>query len=1147
MVGAGFSLNAIAMETSRSRMPDWRGLAVELGRALVADEANRKKLFEDAGTVAEGYMRLAQYFEAKFGRPALDQFILASISDALYQPGPLHARLLSLPWRAVFTTNWDTLLERAAIELAEPVYFPVARPDQLMTAGHPRIVKLHGCVEKAHHFVFTEEDYRRYPHSHSTFVTVVRNALLEGPLCLVGFSGEDPNFRQWVGWVRDNTPEQHPLYLVHVSEQPMADFQIDRLRTQGVTVLQVGSSGVPPADTLESLLNFFKHGSDRTWPDVLDKLGIDDGAPQQISKALATIVDAYPGWLVCPTQYREKLASKLLHHDACTAANLPLMERLDYLAFRAMAMSWLGISVAADDAPLVDTTLAEYVATLGAAPPAENAISLGFARLSQAIHDLEIDAIDATFDCLGTLVANASAAHQDRLILERAIFTFRRLDREGASFLLANFASTDPLLQLRALALRLELHADEAALAAARELARKTTHLVRQFPYSERHASLEDAVSRMREQERRAHKLASGRRTSPQEGIPIDDAIDLRSARRRALECDVSIELRYISAVVRQPAHAPALGKQCRQAFGSGSFTTSVILNKELPSALRYSYQMARLPDSVGLMVCCHQVGLLTEPLQAAASWLELFDEPAALSVILRLVATGRTDSVKLLTRSTIARLPLSVATGVWPWLIAALEKGLRSDAWQPRHPDHALVEGCLDLARKLVIRLDARAGTSLLELTFKYALLLPAGGPSEMQSKLAEAVSETYNVVGSDAYAIALLDAARRALTDTGATSALGSVLSACKGYQARKDRQAGDLIDLCITSLQDSNQIVRWNAIHVVELLDALGCVRANDAVRIGEVVWTQDAWPNFGSNIEQHYLARWPGKRPERVRNVILAGVTSHSRPSDIIQAASLLAALNRVLSNRGQDGFSLNDEMQQALVESLEKLSERKPPAVRLFGVTKAEQAWEDAYSDLVATDPRHPGESAALLERAVSYGLISLVGLVRLQRAGVASRTLLLERLTLPISDDANQEWDVLLALMQAIQTPHLDDETRGRLFDEVSVRLRYPVGNLVAQALGIAVALVQDSVIEIPLRVSDVWLHSAAALAMTEYNDTREEVRYAAPTIRVSAGRLLVGLIARVSRYTEQSDVQTALDALRKDPLPEVRAAVASN
>ena len=60
----------------------------------------------------------------------------------------------------------------------------------------------------------TEEDYRTYPTRFAPLVNTVQQALMESIFLLVGFSGDDPNFLHWCGWVRDHLGPAAPrLYL----------------------------------------------------------------------------------------------------------------------------------------------------------------------------------------------------------------------------------------------------------------------------------------------------------------------------------------------------------------------------------------------------------------------------------------------------------------------------------------------------------------------------------------------------------------------------------------------------------------------------------------------------------------------------------------------------------------------------------------------------------------------------------------------------------------------------------------------------------------------------------------------------------------------------------------------------------------------
>jgi hypothetical protein len=117
MVGAGFSCNARPISPSAPGFPPWADLTSRLVEALYPEDASRRHDRDDALVrmlSTSGALRLAQEYEAAFSRKALDRLLIGAIPDAAYEPGPLHERLLGLPWSDVFTTYYDTLLERGA-------------------------------------------------------------------------------------------------------------------------------------------------------------------------------------------------------------------------------------------------------------------------------------------------------------------------------------------------------------------------------------------------------------------------------------------------------------------------------------------------------------------------------------------------------------------------------------------------------------------------------------------------------------------------------------------------------------------------------------------------------------------------------------------------------------------------------------------------------------------------------------------------------------------------------------------------------------------------------------------------------------------------------------------------------------------------
>ena len=162
----------------------------------------------------DDFLRIAQEYETAFGRSELHRFLHQQVRDDDFTPGEVHERLLRLPWRDVFTTNWDTLLERTRSKIVERGYSTIEDKGQISLASQPRIVKLHGSLPAQFPLIFTEEDFRTYPAKFALFVNTVQQAMMESVFFLIGFSGNDPNFLHWSGWVRDQLGAAAPrIYL----------------------------------------------------------------------------------------------------------------------------------------------------------------------------------------------------------------------------------------------------------------------------------------------------------------------------------------------------------------------------------------------------------------------------------------------------------------------------------------------------------------------------------------------------------------------------------------------------------------------------------------------------------------------------------------------------------------------------------------------------------------------------------------------------------------------------------------------------------------------------------------------------------------------------------------------------------------------
>ncbi len=306
MLGSGFSKNAKRTCGASKEFPDWN----QLGDAFY------EKAYGKKPEPMQRYMdplKLAEEVEASQGRPTLDRLVSSLIPDQEFSPSDIHVSLLSLPWTDVFTTNYDTLLERALEKVIDQKYSVVVSMDDLTFMEKPRIVKLHGSFPSIRPFVVTEEDYRKYPVESALFVNTVQQSLVENTLCLIGFSGDDPNFLKWIGWVRDNLgPKSPKMYLVGVLS--LSESQRKLLERRNVIPVDMGLCVDAPKNHAEGIKAFFdflsEKGKERRfedWPRSKSPMFPDRTEIRTIVEAWKRDRLEYPGWHVAPKAKRETL------------------------------------------------------------------------------------------------------------------------------------------------------------------------------------------------------------------------------------------------------------------------------------------------------------------------------------------------------------------------------------------------------------------------------------------------------------------------------------------------------------------------------------------------------------------------------------------------------------------------------------------------------------------------------------------------------------------------------------------------------------------------------------------------------------------------------------------------------------------------
>lgn len=268
-LGSGFAYNAV--HSGQIQPP----LGKELSN-LIADKFLNGKFKDDALTyVSDLAISQSNLFNV--------QDYIADIFSEFY-PNENHLIYPSLPWKAIFTTNYDLILERAyqddTITCAQDftkVYRNTPEPQIFKTPNTVPYYKLHGCIsyinDESLPLILSTEQYITHSQNRDRLFKKLEELSLDYPFLFIGYKNQDPNIRtilKKLEAIKDGRPRS---YMVGPDFSPA---EVQYWNERKITIIPYGH------ETFIKIINDKISKSDRE----LAKLRVD--SERKIYKKFAT-------------------------------------------------------------------------------------------------------------------------------------------------------------------------------------------------------------------------------------------------------------------------------------------------------------------------------------------------------------------------------------------------------------------------------------------------------------------------------------------------------------------------------------------------------------------------------------------------------------------------------------------------------------------------------------------------------------------------------------------------------------------------------------------------------------------------------------------------------------------------------------------
>ncbi len=160
---------------------------------------------QDLITLAEFYIRNKQ-------RTKINQTIASYFQDKNGNPTSVHRILATFPIKSIWTTNYDTLIERYLSDA--DITYSMVTDDKSYIAIDPtvkvKVHKIHGDVKTPDRCVITRGDYEKFEESHDIVLSELKGEMCSNSFLFLGYGFNDIDIQHILSKIRFIYDNSHP-------------------------------------------------------------------------------------------------------------------------------------------------------------------------------------------------------------------------------------------------------------------------------------------------------------------------------------------------------------------------------------------------------------------------------------------------------------------------------------------------------------------------------------------------------------------------------------------------------------------------------------------------------------------------------------------------------------------------------------------------------------------------------------------------------------------------------------------------------------------------------------------------------------------------------------------------------------------------